>query len=462
MTTVTIATHNRSYANRDHNIRGKSTDNQPHINKDGIHEVWVDEKPRIAYDRLFGESVAEYNARQKRADRQIDDYFTKIVHDRKKNPVYEMIIGVYGDVPEDVGKQIMRDFAEHWKDRNPNLELIGAYYHADEEGQPHVHLDYIPVATGYTRGMKVQNGLAKALEHQGFVKEGKKTAQILWEQSENQVLENICLNYGFEVIHPQKDKGIEHIHTEAYKASMELQKAQEELLGLKDDINTLEGDLIALEAEHENCDNAIRQKEDEINYLQNITNLFTQDEDMDIDHSYVFQGEIKSTKSIPVLERIASKFKDKIHKLEESFNDLWQKVTSLTQQKEALKAECDNLSLEYDEKEEELQQVGVLVSEATRLDARDNLLGRYYSIEKKLLDDEKEAFRKLDTDAMHRCYGSMIGNMHRDRYTVKCYGELVELAEEYKELKLKPTTISELKEQVELRQQEELSDGFSL
>lgn len=55
----------------------------------------------------------------------------------------------------------MRKFVEEWQERNPNLELIGAYYHGDEPGaEPHVHLDYIPVAHGYTKGIETQTGLS--------------------------------------------------------------------------------------------------------------------------------------------------------------------------------------------------------------------------------------------------------------------------------------------------------------
>lgn len=47
-------------------------------------------------------------------------------------------------------KKILKDYVQDWKRRNPNLEMIGAYYHNDEQGkQPHVHIDYVPVAHGY-------------------------------------------------------------------------------------------------------------------------------------------------------------------------------------------------------------------------------------------------------------------------------------------------------------------------
>ena len=39
-------------------------------------------------------------------------------------------------VDAQTGKQILREFVNLWSDRNFNLELIGVYYYADEEGFP--------------------------------------------------------------------------------------------------------------------------------------------------------------------------------------------------------------------------------------------------------------------------------------------------------------------------------------
>lgn len=228
----TIATHNGSAVARDHNIRNeKIVSKEKHINPDGIHETWIDEKPRQAYERLFRQSVADYNEKQKRTDRKITNYYADICKDAKKHPVYEMIISIGNRdnaVDEQVGKQILREFVDSWKDRNPNLELIGAYYHADEEGVPHVHCDYVPVAHGYTRGMETQTGLVKALGEMGFQKQGKATAQILWEHRENDTLETLCKARGLIIEHPLEENRV-HLHTDDYKARQKLTEVQQEL-----------------------------------------------------------------------------------------------------------------------------------------------------------------------------------------------------------------------------------------
>lgn len=232
----TISTHNGSSANREHNIRNpRATDKQEHIDKSlkGNNEILHDEKPREAYKRIFGEALDKYNAKQTRDDRKIGSYFSHIEKDAKKHPVYEMIVQIGDrndtgiDAPEE--RACLKEFYEGWAERNPHLECIGAYIHADEtDGTVHMHIDYVPVATGYKRGMEVQNGLVKALEQQGFTKEGKLTAQIQWEKRENAVLEAICERHGIEIVHPEGEKR-KHLDTDIYKAQEQLKELQQEV-----------------------------------------------------------------------------------------------------------------------------------------------------------------------------------------------------------------------------------------
>lgn len=226
---ATISTHNGSQVSQQHNLRNrKVTDKEEHIDKNGIHETWVHETERQAYHRLFDEAQAAYNAKQKRADRKIDNYYQQVKSSGKQHTAYEMIIGIYGNEDKKTCKEIMKEFVDTWQERNPNLELIGAYYHADEQGEPHVHIDYIPVAHGYTRGMETQAGLVKALEEMGYQAKGKATAQILWEAEQNKYLENLCLRRNIQIEHPQKDN-VHHLRTELYKSQKQIEDLTQQL-----------------------------------------------------------------------------------------------------------------------------------------------------------------------------------------------------------------------------------------
>lgn len=253
---VTISTHNGSAVHQAHNVRAEKTvSKEEHIDPNGVHETWVHEPERQAYHRLFDNSVKAYNEGQTRADRQIKNYYNTIRDDAKKHTSYEMIIGIYGkdengvfQCSEEQGKEIMRAFVDGWKERNPNFELIGAYYHADEQGDPHCHIDYIPVAHGYSRGMETQTGLVKALGEMGFEKQGKITAQMQWQKRENDYLSQLCQDRGLEVAHPTQEHR-EHLRTETYKAQKTLESSLDntkDLLTIQDDIRADIGKLEAI------------------------------------------------------------------------------------------------------------------------------------------------------------------------------------------------------------------------
>lgn len=246
---VTIATHNGSQVARQHNLRNpKVICKEDHIDPDGHFEVWLDEDPKAAYERLFGEAVKAYNEKQTRPERQITDYYKQICEDSKKKPVYELIIGIYGKKADGTpicskndGKRILRAFTEDWERRNPHLKLCGLYYHCDESvginGSQvgHVHIDYIPVGEGFSRGIAVQSSLTKALEQQGFQSQGiNNTAQMQWEARENQFLATLCAHAGFEVVRGKGGK--EHLDTTTYKKVKELQELQEQQAELSQSI----------------------------------------------------------------------------------------------------------------------------------------------------------------------------------------------------------------------------------
>ena len=261
---VTISTHNGSQVARQHNLRNpKVICKEDHIDPNGHFEVWLDEDPKAAYERLFGEAVKAYNAKQTRPDRQITDYYKQICEDSKKKPVYELIIGIYGKKADGTpicskndGRRILRAFTEDWERRNPNLKLCGLYYHCDESVDVngsqvgHVHIDYIPYGEGFSRGMAIQSSLTKALEQQGFQSQGlNNTAQMQWEARENQFLATLCAHAGFEVVRGKGGK--EHLDTAAYKKTKELQELQQRQAELAQSIAKTEQEYEELQDSYE-------------------------------------------------------------------------------------------------------------------------------------------------------------------------------------------------------------------
>jgi hypothetical protein len=182
---------------------------------------------------FFGSKYNEEQRRQHRHTRQktAEQYYYEQLNSRKKHAVYEMTLGIYNDeIDKDLKKDIMLDFIKGWEERNPNLELIGIYFHDDEESKDtHYHLDFICKASGYTTGMPLRNGLDKALTQQGFKSiSTKNTAQIQWERRENDELERLCNLRGIEVSHPMREakQKYKHLPTETYKAMKKNEEAE--------------------------------------------------------------------------------------------------------------------------------------------------------------------------------------------------------------------------------------------
>lgn len=232
---VTIATHLGHEPALAHNRRDpRVVLKEEHIRADGFHAMWLDRDPKELYQDVFGEALAEFNQKQTRDDRKIEDYYAHIQKDKQRHPLYELIIGVYskGEKGEVVCSRedseiILRAFLKNWKQRNPHLELCQVAFHADEQSQsPHCHVVFCPVATGYKRGMEKQASLTKALNQQGFFSDGRNsTEQMKWEASENQYLGQLCHSRGFYVLHPG-EKGTKHLETETFKAVKKLEETR--------------------------------------------------------------------------------------------------------------------------------------------------------------------------------------------------------------------------------------------
>lgn len=248
--------HNR----REENYTGKNVD------RNGIHEQWFRKEIEDLYSEIFSDSIERYNAKQKRADRKIkdsneyldkirnewDEYYKKGIwkngefvrpfndyddalnhlnFNKGRNPrsaYYESIvqIGNQENQPDfETSKAILKEYLDTFQERNPNLRLLECHFHGDE-ATPHIHLDFVPVATGYKQGLDVQNGFDKALMQQmGIERSGTKlkTPSLQWYEQEQEALAEIALKYGIEissekVLEPGRK---EHESVKAYKARQE-------------------------------------------------------------------------------------------------------------------------------------------------------------------------------------------------------------------------------------------------
>ena len=179
----------------------------PNVDKSRTYEniTLVKEDIQQVYHELFDRALDEYNAKQKRKDRRIKNYYEHINRSKQEKPFYEVIFQIgntedtHCGTPEAaVATKALRQFVEGFQQRNPNIRVFNAVIHLDEE-TPHVHINFIPFATNQTRGLSTRNSLSKALEQQGFKGEGKmNTCTKQWVEHEKEMLAETMKGYDIE------------------------------------------------------------------------------------------------------------------------------------------------------------------------------------------------------------------------------------------------------------------------
>lgn len=212
--------------------------------KDNIN--YKEEKLHIAYEKCFGEEVESYNERQTRNDRKINNYMKQIKDSGNNEKLfYENVIQVgdkyshgFGSGNEDQAIDILDKYARDFQERNPNLYVFNMKMHLDE-ASPHLHIDYIPVATGYKRGLDTRNSLTKAHQNMGISKgTGRNNNSTMkWQEREKEYLKEISKDHKLEIIDKKTDR--KHITVDEYKIYAEqIEKQYDKFMNSKVNIKS--------------------------------------------------------------------------------------------------------------------------------------------------------------------------------------------------------------------------------
>ena len=159
---------------------------------------------RHRYHELFGKALQDYNSKQNRPDRRIDDYYKKIVSGKQEKPFHEVIlqIGNKDDMNAEtdegrLAEKILTEYIKTFQERNPNISVFSAHLHMDE-ATPHLHIDFVPFTTGSKRGLETRVSLKQALAKQGF--KGGTRGDTEWNQwvlSEKEELSKIMRDLSY-------------------------------------------------------------------------------------------------------------------------------------------------------------------------------------------------------------------------------------------------------------------------
>ena len=213
-----------------------------HLNID-----YCNEPIKQVYHKLFDEALERYNAKQTRADRQIDNYYEKIRSGKQEKLFHEVIlqIGNRDDTGSETeigerAKAALDEYYQGFQKRNPNLYVFSAHLHMDE-ATPHLHIDFVPFTTGSKRGLDTRVSLKQALAAQGF--RGGTRGATEWNQwvlSEKKELAIAMFRHGFEW--EQKGTHEEHLSVIDYKKqerTKELATVEQKLTDKSAEFNTL-------------------------------------------------------------------------------------------------------------------------------------------------------------------------------------------------------------------------------
>ena len=287
-------------------------DKEVHVSADGEFEIWCDKGVYEVYRENFEDSIKEYNDKQKRKDRKIEDkngdcvtayiksvkesqrgkskktiikkmedgtvQTVEVSQDNGQRVLYELVVSAGNcnkllddkgrvqytadgheihpqRVEKEINKRAIRRFCEDFEANYQNFKIALCAYHGDEQylnargqyewGIEHAHIDFIPVADGYSRGLPKQAGMRKALEQMGFKNRYESDGtyknayqdfcsdaqtrfeEILHQEYLRYYVEDKHMNFEdieeLEIIHPARGKGKQNLDPDAFRVAKELE-----------------------------------------------------------------------------------------------------------------------------------------------------------------------------------------------------------------------------------------------
>ncbi|WP_440032986.1 plasmid recombination protein [Bacillus cereus group sp. MYBK48-1] len=198
------ATNKTNIRHNNRTMSEKEKEQNSHIDysRSDENKYLVQKDLKKLYREEFGEVLENYNAKQKRNDRKIDDYYKHIQSSKKTSLQQEMIIQV-GDKDDFSSKQdfekaneILEEWLLGFEKRNPNLKIYNAVIHNDE-ASPHMHLNFVPVASGYKRGLEKQVSFDRAITQQDPTLDKTRPFDD-WREKEVKILEEMLKERGIE------------------------------------------------------------------------------------------------------------------------------------------------------------------------------------------------------------------------------------------------------------------------
>ena len=232
-----------------HNLR--LYDNKQELIKTikGSNDITKDVKE--LYLDLFDEARLEYNNKQTRDDRKIDNYFNKINDDTKHDLACEIVIElgdmVYWDDKSLEYKygmtQVFEQQLEDLKEIVPDFYIANATIHFDEHS-PHMHIVGVPVKENCKTCLSRHVGKTSIFTKESLV--------VIQDKMRERCINEFNIAYGMDSKLKEKQKGKNRDIT-----SYERKLFNERVKGLKQEISNLQNEVSDLEDNKESINKQI-------------------------------------------------------------------------------------------------------------------------------------------------------------------------------------------------------------
>ena len=238
------------------------------------------------YLKEFEEARLEYNSKQTRPSRMIENYFDNVSNNEKKDLACEIILELgdkeYWDTKDKNFKKKMSEVYQKQVDDLemlvPNFKVASAIIHYDETS-PHLHIVGVPIKYKNKNGMEKQVGKSDVFTKESLIRLQDKMRTLCIEEF-NQV-------YSLDSTLKTKKKGRNRdIHVSDMNNYIELKKqieknnktlkeANKKSLELKKDSKDIKYKIDKLKVSKLNKDNYILSKDDKdsfINFIKQVDN----------------------------------------------------------------------------------------------------------------------------------------------------------------------------------------------
>lgn len=236
------------------------------------------------YLNEFEEARLEYNSKQKRNDRKIDNYFENVSNNEKKDLACEIIIELgdktFWDAKDDNYKKKMSNvYSKQVSDLEmlvPNFKVASAIIHYDETS-PHMHIVGVPIKDKNKYGMSKQVGKSDVFTKESLIKLQDKMRTLCIEEFNQEY----NLSYSLKEKQKGRNRDINVKDMDNYsimKQQLEsnkekLENANKKSLELNNNTNDIKSIINNLKTTPLRKDNYILKEEDKdklINYLDKV------------------------------------------------------------------------------------------------------------------------------------------------------------------------------------------------